>query len=37
MNKVYEEKPNIMDKLMKVRENMEEDMQEQIKQGFRAA
>jgi flavin-dependent dehydrogenase len=37
MNRVYEEKPDIMDKLMKVRENMEEDMQEQIREGFRAA
>jgi hypothetical protein len=37
MERVYEEPPDIMEKLMKVRENMEQDMQEQIKQGFRAA
>ena len=37
MNRVYEEKPDIMEKLMKVRENMDADMEEQIKQGFRAA
>ena len=37
MNRLYEEKPDIMEKLMKVRENMDADMDEQIKQGFRAA
>ncbi len=37
MNRLYEEKPDIMEKLMKVRENMDADMEEQIKQGFRAA
>ncbi len=37
MSRVYEEKPDIMEKLMKVRENMDADMEEQINQGFRAA
>jgi len=35
MRRVYEERPDIMDKLIKIRENMEEDMKEQIKWGFR--
>lgn len=33
--KIYDEKPEIMDKLIKIRENSEEDMKENIKQGFR--
>lgn len=37
MERLYEEKPDIMEKLMKVRENMDADMMEQIKQGFRVA
>jgi hypothetical protein len=36
MSRVYEEKPDIMEKLTMVRENMDADMKEQIKQGFRA-
>ena len=36
MPKIYEERPDIMDKLIKIRENMEEDLQKQIKCGFRA-
>ena len=35
MSKIYEERPDIMEKLMKVRENMDEDMKKQIKWGFR--
>ena len=36
MSKIYEERPDIMDKLIKIRENMDEDMQKQVKCGFRA-
>jgi flavin-dependent dehydrogenase len=33
--KIYDEKPEVMDKLIKIRENAEEDMKKNIKQGFR--
>jgi len=32
--KIYEERPDIMDKLLLVRENMDEDMAKRIKWGF---
>ncbi|KPJ57890.1 MAG: hypothetical protein AMJ42_04220 [Deltaproteobacteria bacterium DG_8] len=35
MTRIYEERPDVMEKLLKVRENMEEDMKKQIKWGFR--
>ena len=35
MTRIYEDRPDVMEKLMKVRENMEEDMKEQVKCGFR--
>ncbi|MEI6125277.1 MAG: NAD(P)/FAD-dependent oxidoreductase [Pseudomonadota bacterium] len=35
MTKIYEERPETMDRLMKVRENMEEDMEKRIKWGFK--
>ncbi|MBW2553289.1 MAG: FAD-dependent oxidoreductase [Deltaproteobacteria bacterium] len=35
MSRVYKENPDIMEKLITVRENMEEDMQKQVKCGFR--
>ena len=35
MTRIYEERPDVMEKLMKVRENMEEDIKEQVKCGFR--
>ncbi len=37
MTKIYEERPDIMDKLLKVRENMEEDMKKQVRSGFHLA
>jgi flavin-dependent dehydrogenase len=33
--RIYEERPDIMDKLIKIRENAEEDMKKNIRQGFR--
>lgn len=35
MTKIYEERPDIMEKLIRMRENMEEDIKQQIKWGFR--
>ena len=35
MSRIYEERPDIMNKLTEVRENMDEDMKKQIKSGFR--
>ncbi len=33
--RIHEERPNVMDKLIKIRENAEEDMKKNIRQGFR--
>jgi len=33
--KIYDERPDVMDKLIKIRENQEEDMKQNIRQGFR--
>lgn len=35
MTRIYEERPDTMDRLIKVRENMDEDMQKRIKMGFK--
>ena len=35
MPQIYEERPDVMDKLVMIRENMEEDMQKRISWGFR--
>jgi len=35
LTRIYEERPDIMDKLMKARENMDDDMAEQVKWGFK--
>jgi hypothetical protein len=33
--RINEERPDVMDKLIKIRENAEEDMKNNIRQGFR--
>lgn len=35
MTRIYEERPDTMDRMIKVRENMEEDMEKRIKWGFK--
>ena len=35
MERIYDERPDTLDRLMKVRENMDEDVEKQIKQGFK--
>ena len=35
--KIYEENPAVMDKLIKIRENTEEDLKQNIKQGLKPA
>ena len=35
MTRIYEERPDVMDRMVKVRENMDEDMQKRVKWGFR--
>ena len=33
--KIYEENPAVMDRLIKIRENAEEDLKQNVKQGFK--
>ncbi len=35
MTHIYEERPDVMDAMIKVRENMDEDMEKRVKSGFR--
>ena len=35
MTRIYEERPDTMERMLKVRENMEEDMKKRVRWGFR--
>ena len=35
LERVYDDRPDTLDRLMKIRENMEEDIEKQVKQGFK--
>jgi flavin-dependent dehydrogenase len=37
MTRIYEERPGIMDRMIKVRENVDKDMQKRVKWGFKNA